>query len=100
MYIRTKTSKNSPRKTIQIVESFINDKGQPRQRIVQHLGVAFDDEQLRNLCSMAEKLIPGLEQRAKEEKLFKQVSSHSTNLHLMPMNRKFLKTESHMSRLC
>ena len=71
MYIRTKTSKNSPRQTVQIVESFINDKGQPRQRIVQHLGVAFDDEQLRSLCSMAEKLIPELELRAKEEKLFK-----------------------------
>jgi hypothetical protein len=71
MYIRTKTSKNSPRKTVQIVESFINDKGQPRQRIVQHLGVAFDDEQLRNLCSMAEKLIPELELRSKEKKLFK-----------------------------
>jgi hypothetical protein len=53
------------------VESFINDKGLPRQRIVQHLGVAFDDEQLRSLFSMAEKLIPELEQRAKEEKLFK-----------------------------
>ena len=71
MYIRTKTSKNSPRKTVQIVESFINDKGQPRQRIVQHLGVAFDDEQLRGLWTMAEKLIPELELRAKEEELFK-----------------------------
>ena len=71
MYIRTKTSKNSPRKTVQIVQSFINDKGLPRQRIVQHLGVAFDDKQLRSLCSMAEKLIPELELRAKEEKLFK-----------------------------
>jgi transposase len=70
MYIRTKSSKNSPRKTVQIVESFINEKGQPRQRIVQHLGVAFDDEQLQKLWSMAEKLIPELEQRAKEEKLF------------------------------
>jgi transposase len=70
MYIRTKTSKNSPRKTVQIVESFLNDKGQPRQRIVQHLGVAFDDEQLRKLWSMAGKLIPELERRAKEEKLF------------------------------
>jgi transposase len=70
MYTRTKTSKNSPYKTVQIVQSFINDKGQPRQRIVKHLGVAFDDEQLRNLLFMAEKLIPELELRAKEEKLF------------------------------
>jgi hypothetical protein len=70
MYIRTKTSKNSPRKTVQIVESFINEKGQPRQRIVQHLGVAFDDEQLQKLCSLGASLIPELQRRAKEEKLF------------------------------
>jgi hypothetical protein len=71
MYIRTKSSKNSPRKTVQIVESFLNEKGQPRQRIVQHMGVAFDEEQLRRLCSTAESLIPELQRRAQEEKLFK-----------------------------
>ena len=71
MFIRTKSSKLSPRKTVQIVETFINDNGQPRQRIVQHLGVAFDDVQLQQLWTMAEKLIPELEERAKEEKLFK-----------------------------
>jgi len=71
MYIRTKSSKLSPRKTVQIVESFINDKGQPRQRIVQHMGVAFDEIQLQQLWTMAEKLIPELEERSKEEKLFK-----------------------------
>jgi hypothetical protein len=68
--MRTKNSKNSPRKTVQIVESFLNEKGQPRQRIVQHLGVAFDDEQLRKLWAMGETLIPELEYRAKEEKRF------------------------------
>ena len=71
MYIRTKSSKLSPRKTVQIVESFINDKGQPRQRIVQHMGVAFDDAQLQQLWTMAEKLLPELEERANEEKLFR-----------------------------
>ena len=71
MYIRTKSSKLSPRKTVQIVESFINEHGQHRQRIVQHLGVAFDDAQLQQLWTMAENLIPELELRAKEEKLFK-----------------------------
>jgi hypothetical protein len=70
MFIRTKSSKNSPRKTVQIVESFVNEKGLPRQRIVQYLGVACDDEQLQKLWNMGEKLIPELEQNAKEEKLF------------------------------
>jgi hypothetical protein len=71
MYIRTKSSKNSPRKTVQIVESFLNEKGQPRQRIVQHVGVAFDEEQLHKLWTTAEYLIPELQRRAQEEKLFK-----------------------------
>lgn len=71
MYIRTKSSKNSPRKTVQIVESFLNEKGQPRQRIVQHMGVAFDEEQLHKLWTTAEYLIPELQRRAQEEKLFK-----------------------------
>jgi transposase len=71
MYIRTKSSKNSPRKTVQIIESYLNEKGQPRQRIVQHLGVAFDEEQLHKLWTTAEFLIPELERRAQEEKLFK-----------------------------
>lgn len=55
---------------MQIVEAFINEKGQRRQRIVQHLGVACDDMQLQNLWDIGEKLIPVLEARAKEEKLF------------------------------
>lgn len=71
MYIRSKSSKNSPRKTVQIVESFLNEKGQPRQRIVQHVGVAFDEEQLHKLWTTAEYLIPELQRRAQEEKLFK-----------------------------
>lgn len=70
MYLRTKTSKLSPRKTVQIVEAFINENGQRRQRIVQHLGVACDDKQLQELWDAGEKLIPVLEERAREEKLF------------------------------
>ncbi|MDR2529318.1 MAG: hypothetical protein LBD04_09945 [Synergistaceae bacterium] len=59
----------SPTKTVQIVESFLNDKGLPRQRIVQHAGVAFDEPRLKQLWTMAENLIPALEHRAVEEKL-------------------------------
>ena len=72
MYLRTKTSKLSPRKTVQIVEAYINENGQRRQRIVQHLGVACDDEQLQKLWEQGERLIPQLEEQAKQEKLFKE----------------------------
>jgi transposase len=71
MYIRSKSSKLSSRKTVQIVESFINDNGQPRQRIVQHIGVAFDEAQLQQLWTMAENMLPELELRSKQEKLFR-----------------------------
>ena len=46
MFVRTKTSPNSPRKTVQIVESKRVD-GKIRQRIVQHVGVAANEEERR-----------------------------------------------------
>jgi hypothetical protein len=38
------------------------------QRIIQHVGVTFDDIQLQQLWTMAENFIPALEHRAAEEK--------------------------------
>lgn len=54
MFIRVKTSKNSPKKSVQIVESYRNEKDQPRQRIVRHMGTAFTDKELERLKDFAE----------------------------------------------
>ncbi|AQQ10217.1 Transposase [Sedimentisphaera cyanobacteriorum] len=54
MFIRVKTSKNSPKQSVQIVESYRNEKNQPRQRIVRHLGTAFTEEELKRLKDFAE----------------------------------------------
>jgi transposase len=54
MYVRTKTTKNSKKRSVQIVESYRNEKGQPRQRIVRHLGTAVTDEEVSRLCDFAE----------------------------------------------
>ena len=72
MYIRSKTSKLSPRKTVQIVEAYVTPEGKRRQRIVQHLGVARDDQQLEELWALGTRLIPELEARAREEKALRE----------------------------
>jgi len=52
MFIRVKSTPNSPRKSIQIVESF-RVGGKVRQRIVKHIGVGENDEELEELKSLA-----------------------------------------------
>lgn len=53
MFIRVKTTPNSPRKSVQIVESR-RVEGKVKQKIVKHIGVALDDEQLEELKALAE----------------------------------------------
>ena len=52
MFVRVKTTPKSPRKTVQIVESKRVD-GKVKQRIVQYVGVALDDNELEELKSLA-----------------------------------------------
>jgi len=54
MFIRVKTSKNSPKKAVQIVESYRTADGKVRQRIVRHIGTALDEQELTNLKNLAE----------------------------------------------
>jgi transposase len=70
MFIRVKTSKNSPKRSVQIVESYRNEKNQPRQRIVRHLGTAFTDKELERLRDFAQHEIAKLETE-KTPSLFK-----------------------------
>ena len=46
MFIRIKTTPNSPRKSVQLVESYRDNKGKPRQKIFRHVGIAQDDHEL------------------------------------------------------
>lgn len=54
MFIRIKTTPNSPRKSIQIVEGYRDKAGKVKQRIVRHVGVAMNDDELRRLRDVAE----------------------------------------------
>jgi len=52
VFVRVKTTPKSPRKTVQIVESK-RVNGKVKQRIVQYIGVALDDNELEELKSLA-----------------------------------------------
>ena len=52
MFIRVKITPNSPRKSVQIVESFRVDNN-VKQKIVKHIGVALDDYELNELKLLA-----------------------------------------------
>ena len=53
MFIRIKTSPNSPKKAVQIVQSVRNGK-KVSQKIVRHIGCAFDDVELKKMRELAE----------------------------------------------
>jgi transposase len=53
MFVRVKTSPNSPKKSVQIVQSVRNGK-KVSQKIVRHVGTALDDFELKKLIELAE----------------------------------------------
>jgi len=55
MFVRVKTTPNSPRKSVQIVES-IRKGDSVTQKIVRHVGIAFDDSELSQLKDLAESI--------------------------------------------
>ena len=55
MFVRVKTTPNSPRKSVQLVEGVRVD-GKVRQRIVRHVGVAADEAELARLKELGEYL--------------------------------------------
>ncbi len=53
MFIRIKATPNSPKKSVQIVES-IHNGANVRQKIVRHIGTALSDDELQKLKELAE----------------------------------------------
>ena len=62
MYIRVKSSKLSPRKSVQIVKSVRTGK-RVSQVILQHVGIARDEKQLSELRELGRKLILEMEEK-------------------------------------
>ena len=62
MFIRVKSTPNSPRKSVQIVHSQrVGSK--VKQKIVKHVGVAFDDKELEELKALANSIKAQLESK-------------------------------------
>jgi len=62
MFVRTKTTPNSPRKSVQIVENERDPAtGKVKQRILRHVGVAFDEIEEEKLKKLALELIAKIE---------------------------------------
>ena len=55
VFVRVNTTPNSPRKSVQIVESIRHGK-QVRQRIVRYIGIAHADDELESLKQLAESI--------------------------------------------
>lgn len=52
MFVRVKTTPNSPRRSVQIVAGE-RVNGKVKQRIIRHVGVAMDDDELIRLQDLA-----------------------------------------------
>lgn len=68
MFIRIKTTPNSPRKSVQIVES-IRKGNHVTQKIVRHVGIALDDEELEQLKQLAQSIKEKIEAQSKNREL-------------------------------
>lgn len=65
MFVRVKTTPNSPRKSVQIVQSVrVGDK--VKQKIVRYVGIAMDDYELEQLKMLAESIRVRLEAGVQE----------------------------------
>jgi transposase len=53
MFIRTKTTPNSAHRSVQIVESVRTADGKVKQRILRHVGIATDEDELNKLIELA-----------------------------------------------
>lgn len=70
MFVRIKTTPNSPRRSVQVVESS-RDGDRVKQRIVRHMGIALDADEESKLRAMADEFISrSLTEQLNAESLF------------------------------
>lgn len=69
MFVRVKTTPNSPRQSVQLVES-VRDGQKIKQKIVRHVGIAFDEDELKRLKDLAEYIKTKIENE-REPSLFR-----------------------------
>ena len=77
MFIRTKTTPNSPRRSVQIVENRRDQKtGDTKQKILRHVGIALDENEELKLKDLAQEII---------KKMEREVAANATQNSLFPV---------------
>ena len=78
MFVRTNSTKNSPRKSVQIVESQ-RDGRKVKTKIIRHVGIAMNEAEVEKLKALAYEIIATMKQQAEKERgqtsLFSQKDS-------------------------
>lgn len=69
MFVRTKSTPNSPRKTVQIVEN-VREGDKVKQKIIRYVGVALNDFELKKLKELGEYIKEQIEEE-RSPRLFK-----------------------------
>lgn len=82
MFIRVKTTPNSPRRSIQICENYRKD-GKVKQRIVHYVGIARDDDEEQKLKDYAKELIV---------KITLERQEHAAQASLLPISETDITT--------
>ena len=76
MFVRRKTSKNSPKIAIQLVES-VRDGKKVKQKIIRHFGTALNEEEAKVLTRLAINYKDQLLRQSHQLKLFEKADSES-----------------------
>jgi transposase len=88
MFVRVNQTPNSPRKSVQVVESR-REGHKVKTKILRHVGIALDDEELDKLKSFAQDIIAKLKQEelSKQPSLFERAPSLSASSALKKRGR-------------
>lgn len=62
MYIRIKSTPNSPRRSVQIVEGYRDASGKVKQKIIRHLGVYHSEEEAARMVQLGEEIMTKLKE--------------------------------------
>ena len=89
MFIRVKSTPNSPRRSVQIVQS-LRQGSQVRQKIIRHVGIAMDNQELEQLKELAEFIKAGIQTQTQasffsQEELARQVNEARRQAPTHPM---------------
>lgn len=87
MFITKKRTKRNPNTYIQLVESYRNEEGKVRQRVIKHIGSAATDEQLEKVISLGykvkEKLLNGAKNNEIDSFIQQELSKINSNRTLI-----------------